>query len=80
MQNFPTPLSGSHVPKPTISGVSLRTNSEAVGTGVLSGSNAMSGLNTAGSFADFARFAVELLYSGPFLIDSKWRMPYYLHM
>jgi len=45
IQNFPAPLSDSHLTGPEIPGVSLRTNGEAVGTGVLCGSNAMSGIN-----------------------------------
>jgi hypothetical protein len=43
VQNFPDPLSDFHFRGLEIPGVSLRTNGDAVGTGVLCGSNAMSG-------------------------------------
>ncbi len=45
VQNSPDPLSHSHFRGPELSGVSLRTNGEAVGTGGLCGSNAMSEFN-----------------------------------
>ena len=45
VRNIPDPLSKIHFRGPKIPGVCLRTNGEAVGTGVLCGSNAMSGFS-----------------------------------